>query len=120
MGNVNLPTPVALAGAALCVLGGYLFGVVAPPNTPNQTTAVVDSYDIATDELCLSGDTIEAQEGATGAGQVCGTWRRTEGSKSKPEPGDQFRFVSMVVDASRAGETGDAGPVTVIYGDVVP
>jgi len=120
MGNVNLPTPVALAGGAICVLGGYLLGVVVSPNAPSPSTAVVDSYDSSTDALCLSGDTLDDQEGATATGQVCGTWRRTEGSRSTPEPGDQFRFVSMVVDASRAGETGDAGPVTVIYGDVVP
>ena len=119
MGNVNLPTPVALAGGAICLLGGYLLGVVVSPNAPSQTTAVVDSYDSSTDELCLSGDTIEDQEGATVAGQMCGTWRRTEGRKSTPKPGDQFRFVSMVVDASREGETGGARPVTVIYGDVV-
>lgn len=120
MGNVNLPTPVALAGGAICILGGYLLGVVVSPNAPSQTTGVVDSYDGSTDALCLSGDSIEDQEGATATGQVCGTWRQTEGSSATPEPGDQFRFVSMVVDASRAGETGDVRPVTVIYGEVVP
>lgn len=120
MGNVNLPTPVALAGGAICILGGYLLGVVVSPNAPSQTTAVVDSYDSATDELCLSGDTVDALEDVTATGQLCGIWRRSEGSGTTPEPGDHFRFVSVVVDASRAGETGGAGPVTVIYGDVLP
>ena len=118
MGNVNLPTPVALAGGAICILGGYLLGVVAPPDTPSRATATVASYDIGSRELCLTSDTIEDQEGATDDGTLCGTWRRSEGS-SIPEPGDQFRFVSIVVDASREGESGGAGPVTVIYGDVV-
>ena len=56
MGNVNLPTPVALAGGALCALGGYLLGVVAGPDTAERTTAVVESFDEASNELCLSGD----------------------------------------------------------------
>ncbi len=119
MGNVNLPTPVALAGGAICVLGGYLLGVVAGPDTPSRTTATVASYDAETSELCLSGETIEDQEGVTEDGRLCGTWRRTEGTSSDPDPGDQFRFVSVVVDASRGDESSEAGPVTVIYGDVV-
>ena len=45
MGNVNLPTPVALAGGAICVLGGYLLGVLAGPDTTSRTTADVVSYD---------------------------------------------------------------------------
>ena len=28
MGNVNMPTPVALAGGALCLLAGYLVGTL--------------------------------------------------------------------------------------------
>jgi hypothetical protein len=119
MGNVNLPTPVALAGGAICILGGYLIGAVAGPDTPSRTTATVQSYDTSSGRLCLTGETIEDQEGVTDDGILCGTWRRTEGSRDVPEPGDQFRFVSMVVDASREGEVGDAGPITVIYGDVV-
>lgn len=118
MGNVNLPTPVALAGGAMCILGGYLLGVVLPPDAPSQSTAIVDSYDPSSRDLCLSGETIEDQGDLREAGVLCGTWRRSQGS-SIPEPGDQFRFVSMVVDASRKGEAGGAGPVTVIYGDVV-
>ena len=45
MGNVNLPTPVAVAGGAICVLGGYLLGALTGPDTATRTTAVVDSYD---------------------------------------------------------------------------
>ena len=45
MGNVNLPTPVALAGGAICLLGGYLVGVLAGPDTASRTTATVASYD---------------------------------------------------------------------------
>lgn len=118
MGNVNLPTPVALAGGAICILGGYLLGVVLPPDAPSRSTATVDSYDNSSRDLCLTSDTIGDQGDVTDDGLLCGTWRRSQGS-SIPEPGDQFRFVSMVVDASRKGEAGGAGPVTVIYGDVV-
>ena len=56
MGNVNLPTPVALAGGAICVLGGYLLGAVLAPDTATRTTAEVASYDPTTSRLCLSGD----------------------------------------------------------------
>ena len=55
MGNVTLPTPVALAGGALCILGGYLLGVVAGPDTPGRTTATVESYDERDGRLCLTG-----------------------------------------------------------------
>ena len=41
MGNVTLPTPVALAGGAICILGGYLLGALAGPDAPSRTTAVV-------------------------------------------------------------------------------
>lgn len=118
MGNVNLPTPVALTGGAICILGGYLLGLVTGPDTPSRTTGTVASYDRSSRELCLSGDTVEDQEGVTDDGRLCGTWRRSDGD-SIPAPGDQFRFVSMVVDASREGESGGAGPVTVIFGDIV-
>lgn len=117
MGNVNVPTPVALAGAALCILGGYLAGWVSAPDTPGRTTATVDTYDPGSDKLCLSGDSIGDQEGVTEDGVLCGTWRHTDGT-AFPQEGDAFRFVSMVVDASHEGESG-GGPVTVIYGDVV-
>lgn len=119
MGNVNLPTPVAIAAAGICVLGGYLLGVVAGPDTATRTTAVVDSYDASTSRLCLTGDGIEGQEGAVEADVLCGTWRRTQGSVETPRKGDEFRFVS--VSASGADASGPEGqePATVIYGDVV-
>ena len=119
MGNVTLPTPVALTGGAICILGGYLLGVVAGPDTPERTTAVVDSYDADTGDLCLSGETIQDHEGVTEDGRLCGTWRRTQGVDSLPEPGDEFRFVSMVFERSREADSEVSTPVTVIYGDVV-
>jgi hypothetical protein len=120
MGNVTLPTPVALAGGAICILGGYLLGVVAGPSTPTRTTATVESYDARDGRLCLSGEAIGDQEGATEEGQLCGTLRRTVGDDALPEPGDAFRFVSVVVDQPPEGHRGEDGPFTVIYGDVVP
>lgn len=120
MGNVSLPTPVALAGGAICVLGGYLLGVLAGPDTPSRTTAVVESYDERTGRLCLTGDAIGDQEGVTETGRLCGTWRRSVGDEDLPDPGEQFRFVSVVVDQPPPGEESEDGPFTVIYGDVVP
>jgi hypothetical protein len=119
MGNISLPTPVALAGGAICLLGGYLLGVVAGPSTPSRTTAMVDSYDDRDGRLCLSGEMIADQEGVTEEGQLCGTWRRSVGDEDLPEPGDQFRFVSVVVDQPPEGEDSEDGPFTMIYGDVV-
>lgn len=120
MGNVTLPTPVALAGGAICILGGYLLGVVAGPDTPSRTTAVVESYDERDGRLCLSGETVADQEGVTAEGLLCGTWRRSVGDARLPETGDEFRFVSVVVDQPPSEEDGEEGPFTVIYGDVVP
>lgn len=119
MGNVTLPTPVALAGGAICLLGGYLVGVVAGPDAPSRTTGVVDSYDSRTGQLCLSGDEVEDHPAAEESGLLCGVWRRTEGDASAPEPGDLFRFVTMVVDAPEEAPAPQEEPATVIYGDVV-
>lgn len=110
MGNVNMPTPVALAGGALCLLGGYLVGVVAGPDTTSRTTATVESYDGASKELCLTGEAINEQPGAQD-NRLCGVWRR-QGNDPMPEPGDAFRFVSTV---SSSGENS----ATYIYGAVV-
>jgi hypothetical protein len=55
MGNVTLPTPVALTGGAICLLGGYLLGVVAGPDSPSKAVAVVESYDESDGRLCLVG-----------------------------------------------------------------
>jgi hypothetical protein len=115
MGNVNLPTPVAMAGGVICVLGGYLLGVVTGPDTATRTTALVESYDEDSGRLCLSGDGIEEQEGTVVDGLLCGTWRRTVGSSTVPEEGDLFRFVSLSGEDSPEGEEA----TTVIYGSVV-
>ncbi|HEU4515500.1 MAG TPA: hypothetical protein VFR87_20500 [Nocardioidaceae bacterium] len=120
MGNVTLPTPVALAGGAICLLGGYLLGVVAGPDSPSRTIATVESYDQRDGRLCLSGENVSGQEGVNAEGLLCGTWRRSVGDSQLPEPGDEFQFVSVVVDQPPAGEEGDEGPFTMIYGDVVP
>ncbi len=118
VGNVTLPTPVALAGGAICLLGGYLVGVVAGPATHERTTATVQSYDAETGRLCLAGEGIEDQEGVTTQGRLCGRWRRTQSSETTPEPGDRFRFVSLVVPGPSRSETDEPDPVTVIYGAV--
>ena len=118
MGHVNLPTPVALAGGALCALGGYLLGVVAGPDTAERTTAVVESFDAATNELCLSGDGVEGQEGVVDDGVLCGTWRRTSGATAEPKAGDTFRFVTLSTGPGDEAPEGQRA-TTVIYGDVV-
>lgn len=111
---MNLPTPVALAGGAFCLLGGYLVGVVAGPDTTSRTTATVESYDAGTGRLCLGGDGIEGQVGHVQDGVLCGTWRRaTRGGA--PAEGDRFRFVSM----TGGGSARDGRAPTLIYGDVV-
>ncbi|MGA9749327.1 MAG: hypothetical protein WBQ50_17885 [Nocardioides sp.] len=119
MGNVNLPTPVALAGGAICVLGGYLLGAVLGPDTAARATAEVASYDSSTSQLCLQGDGIEGQEGTVEDGLLCGTWRRTQGAGQAPEEGDLFRFVSFESRGADATGPDGARAAVVIYGDVV-
>jgi hypothetical protein len=119
MGNVNLPTPVALAAGGLCVLGGYLLGVVVGPDTVSRTTATVASYDASTSILCLEGDGIDGQEGVVREGRLCGTWRRTTSDQVVPRPGDSFRFVSLSVEDSAEPEPDGQPPPTVIYGNLV-
>lgn len=114
MANVNMPTPVALAGGAICVLGGYLLGVLAGPDSAQETTATVVTYDSGSRTLCLEGDGVSAQDGPVENGVLCGTWRMTEGAAT-PRAGDEFRFVSLT---PRSGD--GHRPVTWIYGDVVP
>lgn len=111
MSNVHLPAPVAVAAAALCLLGGYLLGVVTGPDTPSRTTAEVSRYDVDDNELCLVGDAIHEQAVEVDD-ELCGTWRRTPGSAT-PRPGDRFRFV--IVTSTEDG----AEPAVIIYGDVV-
>ncbi|MGI9156614.1 MAG: hypothetical protein ACR2FG_08255 [Marmoricola sp.] len=113
MGNVTLPTPVFVAGGALCLLGGYLVGAVAGPNTPDRTTATVVSYQPSTDQLCLTGDGVKGQSGVGPDGRLCGTWSR-QGASRTPEKGDRFRFVSVP-----AKDTTASNATIAIYGDVV-
>lgn len=115
MGNVTLPTPVFLAGGALCLLAGYLVGSVAGPDTPDRTTATVVSFDAGAQKLCLEGDAVEDQEGADSSGRLCGTLRRTPNSQV-PAEGDDFRFVSIRTSGEVNGETKQQ---VVIYGAVV-
>ena len=72
MGNVNLPTPVALAGGAICLLGGYLVGVLAGPDTASRATATVASYDSGTGRLCLGGDGVQGQAASTRTASCAG------------------------------------------------
>jgi hypothetical protein len=113
--HVTLPTPVFLAGGALCLLAGYLVGSVAGPDTPDRTTATVVSYDPDDQKLCLEGDAIKDQEGVDSQGRLCGTLRRTPNSEL-PAEGDEFRFVSVRTTGEDAGETKQQ---VVIYGAVV-
>ncbi len=115
MANVNLPLPVVVAGGALALLGGYLIGVVAGPETPDRTTGVVESYTTTTRELCLSGDAVSERDGANEDGILCGVWQRPAGA-TRPQVGDSFRFVTMQTAQDPDAEV--AGAV-LIYGDVV-
>jgi hypothetical protein len=112
VGNLNLPTPIVIAGAVLCALAGYLIGVVAGPDTPDRTTATVESYNARTNQLCLTGDAVADHEGADGD-ELCGTWQRA-GNARVPRAGDQFRFVSTV---SEQQSTPDDDRV-LIFGEV--
>jgi len=114
MANVSLPTPVALAGGALCLIGGYLLGALTGPDTPARATATVQSYDASSQRLCLTGDGV-ADESAAQDGVLCGTWRRSTDAGS-PRQGQEFRFVT--VGGGSASSDGH-DPTTVIYGDVV-
>ncbi len=115
MGNVTLPTPIFLAGGALCVVAGILVGQVFLPDTPQRTTAEVASFDAAQSKLCLQGDAIDGQEGVDPEGRLCGTLRRTPNSRT-PQEGDEFRFVSVRNSREVDGKTDQQ---IVIYGDVV-
>ena len=99
------------AGAALCVLGGYLVGVVAGPDTTSRTTAQVASYDASSHELCLDRGRRRRSCPETEDGTLCGTWRRPSATPAAQE-GDEFRFVVM-------SSHGHGEVTTFIYGDVV-
>jgi hypothetical protein len=108
--NVNMPVPLALAGGSLCLLAGYVIGVVAGPQTADQTVARVASYSADERKLCLTGETVADDEAAVD-GLLCGEWRRAVGATS-PKEGDQFRFVAI-----QRSEGEDS--TVYIYGDVL-
>jgi hypothetical protein len=122
VGNVNLPTPVAVAIGALCVLAGYLLGVVAGPDGPERTVGVVESYDDPSRELCLSGEAVAELENSSLDGEdddiLCGTWQRSGGS-AEPGAGDEFRFVTERTEDAPDGTDEPAAGRVLIYGAVV-
>ena len=115
VGNVTLPTPVFLAGGALCLVAGYLLGSVTAPDSPDRTTGEVVSFDTDKALLCLEGVAIQDQEGVDPEGRLCGTLRRTPNAQL-PRKGDAFRFVSVRTAGKVDGKTEQQ---IVIYGDVV-
>ena len=112
MANVNMPTPVALAAAGLCLLGGYIVGAFAHPSGQDQTTAEVKTFDATTNKICLAGDAV-AELANSDDNLLCGTWRHDPGS-TDPRPGDEFRFVTMTSTRASDNET-----ATFIFGEVV-
>ena len=110
MANVTLPTPVAVAGASLCLLAGYVVGAAVNGGGSSRSTAAVESYDAADNELCLTGEAVEDMDEAED-GVLCGEWRHGTASAA-PEPGDAFRFVT-ITNRSAGGEQ-----AVFIYGDV--
>jgi hypothetical protein len=114
VGNVTLPTPVFLAGGALCLMAGYLVGAVVGPDGHHGTTATVVSFDNSSAKLCLKGDSIKDAPGVKD-GVLCGTWSHGAGS-AIPRKGDTFRFVTMDTSGVRGAKPRDT---TVIYGTVV-
>lgn len=114
MANVSLPTPVFLAGGALCLVAGYLIGTVTGPDTPHRTTAAVVSFDGRDSKLCLSGESVK-DEKAVVNGILCGTWSHPAGV-TIPKKGDNFRFVSL--DTAHPGGQ-QPQFTTVLYGTVV-
>ncbi|GAA1927998.1 hypothetical protein GCM10009737_32320 [Nocardioides lentus] len=122
MGNVNLPTPVAVAIAALCVLAGYLLGIVAGPDGPERTVGTVESFDPGENLLCLSGEAVAELEDTALDGEdddvLCGRWQRSAGS-TRPSVGDDFRFVTERTTDAPDGESAPEAGRVVIYGAVV-
>lgn len=110
-----MPTPVFLAGGAFCLLVGYLAGAVLTPDPPDRTTATVATFNDSSNELCLSGSSVESRKDVDAGGELCGTWRRTPGSRV-PHKGDTFRYVAVRTTGESDGKTRHH---TVIYGDVV-
>jgi hypothetical protein len=94
VGNVTLPTPVFVAGGALCLVAGYLIGAVAGPDSPHRSTATVVSFDERTSQLCLEGESVQDEKSLNADGQLCGIWNHSANADI-PSKGDKFRFVSM-------------------------
>ncbi len=115
MGNVTLPTPVFLAGGALCVVAGILVGSVLNHDTSERRTAQVVSFDQGSSRLCLKSDSIKDVDGADTDGKLCGTLRRSQNSET-PGKGDDFRFVSIRTTGELNGKSQSQ---VVIIGDVV-
>ncbi|HEY0905425.1 MAG TPA: hypothetical protein VGE14_16205 [Marmoricola sp.] len=114
MGNVTLPTPVFLAGGALCLMAGYLVGAVVGEDGQAGTTATVVSFERSTARLCLEGESVEDESGVED-GVLCGTWSRSAGS-TVPAEGDTFRFVATDTSGVKGSKPRDA---IVIFGTVV-
>ncbi|RZI88580.1 MAG: hypothetical protein EOO67_12975 [Microbacterium sp.] len=113
---MTLPTPVFVAGGALCLLAGYFVGTVAGPEKPERAVATVASFDSSTSTICLEGESVEDEKGLNDEDQLCGLWKPAQGLMKTPSKGDKFRFVSMDTSGS-----GDADPLTkvIIYGNVI-
>ena len=115
MGNVTLPTPVFLAGGALCVVAGILVGSVLNDGSSDRNTAQVVSFDQGKSRLCLEGDAIKDEDGADADGKLCGTLRRSPNSRP-PAKGDDFSFVVIRTTGELDGKSQSQ---VVLYGDVV-
>jgi hypothetical protein len=114
VGNVTLPTPVFVAGGALCLVAGYLVGTVAGPDTPHRTTASVVSFDSKTARLCLTGDSVKNEKATDDNGVLCGTWSHSVDA-TRPHKGDNFRFVVLDTSGVKGSEPRTD---TVIFGTV--
>lgn len=114
VGNVTLPTPVFVAGGALCLLAGYLAGDVLGSQRETTQTATVVSYQPRTSQLCLEGESVEDEPGVDEEGHLCGTWSHSRGWV-RPREGDTFRFIA--VDREIAKGSNRTG--VVIFGTVV-
>jgi hypothetical protein len=112
---VTLPTPVFVAGGALCLVAGYLIGTVAGPDTPHRTTATVVSFDSSNARLCIKGESVKDEESVDDDGVLCGTWNHSPGA-TIPRKGDRFRFVSQNI--SRVHDSKKTKD-TVLYGTVI-
>jgi hypothetical protein len=112
---VSLPTPVVIAGGAVCLVAGYLIGTVAGPSTPHPTTATVVSFEAKTSHLCLEGKAVKDDKSVDSDGVLCGVWSHSTGA-SLPRKGDKFQFVAQDTATSNKRQPRYS---TVLYGTVV-